>query len=1049
MTTVGSRRLAGLGASLLLAAIVVALPVLLVATMPTYVPSMGSWDDLLRFLASPDDGTPAWLAIWSFACIVWVLLTGLIVTEVIAAIRGLQAPQFRAVSWPQNLVRNLVATAALLFVATPTLTALPAPIAVAQPLPTPPTPNPTSSPAKAAPTAPATVDYVVQRGDSLWRIAEQHLGDGNRYPEIVKLNSKLLSRGPDFIREGWTIKLPAIKKTNGYEDYTVRKGDTLSEIALEELGNAHAWPKIAHASRSIVQPGGRRLTDPDEIDIGWTLHIPSRASAPAVETRPDPVDQPDPRSTPSTRAPTSTPSPTPTATPSPTASLSSGAPTASVPAPSDRTEPSNDTADVEDGNEDVLPVWMLLGITGPGVILAGALWWSLRRRRRNQFRHRRPGRRPATVEPALVPVERSVHLAATTGADDLVPHLDAALKTLAAQLGFDELAMPQLAAVQLNGDGITLHLAEPVSQLPAPWTGAGSEWRLAPTHFADPERSEQAAPFPLLVTVGADSEGGLWLVNAEQFGTLSVSGDPDYVSDLARAVTAELAVTHWAEDARVECIGVAGEVQPLNPARIRHHDEPTHVVDLVTGAIDHAERLDATDAPDTPTARATDADLDTWPAHLLVITGDHAGLAGPLRTMVVERRGRTGTAVVVVGAETGDDSNLHLNLTGNGRLAIPELGLDLVPAGITSDEAEGFARLLVQADTLADAPIQVNSYAEQGWETLADQTGAIRTDLTVPRDAPDDATTTNLLPEADDEYLDAAATTAADLARLAPKVPIATSAAVAAADPTLDADLADWHDPACVRPKLRILGPVAVELADGGEPAIVGASKGSFVELLAFLATRTRGATTQQVADAMRIDPDRVRNTVNRLRDWLGEHPESKQPYVPLMSRTHATKTSGVRAYELHGVLVDGDLFHRLRLRGQARGPAGLDDLRTALSLVTGEPLTGFKDNRGNWVYGGERVDQQYVVAIADVAHIVATAEHQAGNHLAAREAALIALKADPYGETARLDYRAAGGPDLGEPSDLPESPFPSDEDWPERTREIVNHTVREKASSS
>ncbi len=1040
MTTFRSR-LAGLGASLLLIAIVVALPVLLIATAPTYLPSMRSWDDLFRFLASPDDGTTAWLAIWGFACIVWVLLTGLIVTEVVAALRGSQPPQLRAVRWPQNLVRNLVATAALLFVATPTLTALPAPFAAAQPAPTPPAPNPTSSPVKAAPTEPATVDYVLQRGDSLWRIAERHLGDGNRYPEIVRLNTKLLKRGPDFIRQGWTIKLPATEEINGFDNYTVRRGDTLSEIALKELGNAHAWPKIVDASRSIVQPDGRRLTDPNQIDIGWTLHIPARAVAPAIETEPDAVDDPDPRPT--------TPTATPTARPSPTASPSPGTPTASVSAPSVLPAPSADTAHVEDENEDALPIWMLLGITGPGVILAGALWWSLLRRRRNQFRHRRPGRRPATIEPDLVPVERSVHLAATTGADDLVEHLDVALKTLATQVGFDGQPMPQLAAVQLNGDGITLHLAEPATLLPAPWTGAGSEWRLAPAHLDHLERSEQAAPFPLLVTVGADSDGGLWLVNAEQFGTISLSGDPYYVTDLARAVTAELAVNPWAEDARVECIGVAGEVRPINPARIRHHTELTHIVDLVTGAMEHSERLGATNASDTPTARATDADLDTWPAHLLVITGNYAGLAGPLRTMVVERPGRTGTAVVLVGADSGDDSNLHLNLSSNGRLAIPELDLDLVPTGITSDEAEGFARLLVQADTLADAPIQATTHAEQGWESLADQTGAIRNDLTLPRSTPEDTTTTSFLPEADNEYIDAAATTADDLARLSPKVPISTSAAITATDPTLDADLADWNDPTCVRPKLRILGPVAVELADGGEPAVVGASKGSFVELLAFLATRTRGATTQQVADALRIDPSRVRNTVNRLRDWLGYHPDSKQPYVPLMSRTHATKTSGVRAYELQGVLVDADLFRRLRLRGQAQGPAGLDDLRTALSLVTGEPLTGFKDNRGNWVYDGERVDQQYVVAIADVAHIVATAEHHAGNHLAAREAALIALKADPYGETARLDYQTAGGPDLSEAPDLPESPFPSDEDWPERTREIVNHTLREKASSS
>ena len=739
-----------------------------------------------------------------------------------------------------------------------------------------------------------------------------------------------------------------------------------------------------------------------------------------------------------------TPPPVPL-TPSPTPSPTAVAPTASTAAPAGRAEQSAD--DIE--GEDVQPGWMLLGLTGPGLVLAGALWWYLRRGRRNQLRHRRPGRRPAVPEPELVPVERSIHLAATAGADDLVQHLDAALKTLATQLGFDGHPMPQLAAVHLDDDGITLHLNNPVDQLPEPWTGAGAEWLLAPAQFAPLERSEQAAPYPLLVTVGAAADGGLWLVNAEQFGTLTLSGDPTYVEDLARAITAELAVSPWAEDARVECIGVAGEVRPLNPARIRHHDEPTHVVDLVTGVIEHAERLGATDAPDTPTARATDADLDTWPAHLLVITGTHAGLAGPLRTMVTEQPGRTGTAVVLVGADTGDDSHLHLDLTTDGRLAIPELGLDLIPAGITSDEAAGFARLLAQANTLADAPIPVNSHAEQGWETLADQTGAIREDLTIPRDTPADTTTTSLLPEPDVEYLDTAATTADDLARLAPKVPMETSEAIEAADPTLDADLADWNDPACVRPKLRILGPVAVELGDGGEPAVVGASKGSFVELLAFLATRTRGATTQQVANALRIDPARVRNTVNRLRDWLGDQPDTRQPYVPLMSRTHATKTSGVRAYELQGVLVDADLFRRLRLRGQAKGPAGLDDLRTALSLVTGEPLTGFRDNRGNWVYDGDRVDQQYVVAIADVAHIVATAEHQAGNHPAAREAALVAIKADPYGETARLDYQAAGGPDLGEPPEPPDSPFPNDEDWPERTREIVNHTAREKAPST
>lgn len=209
-------RLFGLAASLALVALVIGLPALLLATTPGSLPSIRSWDDLVAFLASPDDGTLAWLAIWAAGWIVWVILAGLILTEVIAAIRAVRPPQLRAVAWPQQLVRNLVATAALLFIATPTLAALPAPVATAQPLPAKPTPDPAEARARNIAT-PATINYVVRPGDSLWRIAEHHLGDGNRYPEIVDLNIKLLRRGPDFIREGWTLRLPASKKATTYD----------------------------------------------------------------------------------------------------------------------------------------------------------------------------------------------------------------------------------------------------------------------------------------------------------------------------------------------------------------------------------------------------------------------------------------------------------------------------------------------------------------------------------------------------------------------------------------------------------------------------------------------------------------------------------------------------------------------------------------------------------------------------------------------------------------------------------------------------------------
>jgi nucleoid-associated protein YgaU len=63
----------------------------------------------------------------------------------------------------------------------------------------------TSKPAAAAKTGSV---YVVKEGDSLWKIAATQLGDGNRYREIVKINSDVLS-SEDDIAVGMQLKMPA------------------------------------------------------------------------------------------------------------------------------------------------------------------------------------------------------------------------------------------------------------------------------------------------------------------------------------------------------------------------------------------------------------------------------------------------------------------------------------------------------------------------------------------------------------------------------------------------------------------------------------------------------------------------------------------------------------------------------------------------------------------------------------------------------------------------------------------------------------------------
>lgn len=52
--------------------------------------------------------------------------------------------------------------------------------------------------------------------------------------------------------------------------YTVQKGDSLSKIAKQELGDGNAWKRIFEANRDV-------LHDPDKIQPGQILKLPPKA----------------------------------------------------------------------------------------------------------------------------------------------------------------------------------------------------------------------------------------------------------------------------------------------------------------------------------------------------------------------------------------------------------------------------------------------------------------------------------------------------------------------------------------------------------------------------------------------------------------------------------------------------------------------------------------------------------------------------------------------------------------------------------------------------
>lgn len=59
--------------------------------------------------------------------------------------------------------------------------------------------------------APQAKFYTVEKGDTLWKIAEEHYGKGQgaKYTEIVKANTPPV-KNPDLIQPGWVLRIPPL-----------------------------------------------------------------------------------------------------------------------------------------------------------------------------------------------------------------------------------------------------------------------------------------------------------------------------------------------------------------------------------------------------------------------------------------------------------------------------------------------------------------------------------------------------------------------------------------------------------------------------------------------------------------------------------------------------------------------------------------------------------------------------------------------------------------------------------------------------------------------
>ncbi len=715
------RRLLGLVALLAILGILIGLPsVLLAVGANPFAGGLPTLEAIKTALTSPDDGTLAVALIKIVAWASWGFLTLSILLEVLARLRGVRAPRLPGLRLPQNAARGLVGTAMMLFVAIPTAgianAAPAAPVAVTSSVTTTVvSAAPADAATQAQPTAPAatstqetpapaTVKHTVKQGETLWSIASDHLGDGHRYKEIVELNRSTLGDQPGFIKAGWVLDVPAPPAPASTDPGTVavEKGDTLSGIALEQYGDATRYPEIFEASRSITQPGGAKLTDPDVIDVGWTLKVPTQA-APQIQAA-APAAPEAPAEQPQTTTPTTAqPSPPAPALPAAPAAPAPEAAAPSTPAQSQSPTPSPATPETAaaDHLQDESP-WTARTSYGVGALLAAGVIALLATRRRTQQRRRRPGQRMPMPTGAAAQVEQELRATADALSIETV---DVALRSLARSCTEAGVALPAVRAARLTATQFDLYLAEP-AELPEPWTGTADDtvWTLEVDNAADLEGTDVSdipAPYPALVTVGHDEEDGHVLLDLEFLGSIGVSGQDDAATrEILAALAIELANSTWADDLQVTLVGAFPDLEDtLQTGRIRYLPSVGRILeDLLDRADLDREAMSAEGTPDLHHARVTGAAPDAWAPEIVLLAGEITARQRNQLEQLVTDLPRVALATVTNGLNVGE---WGLDLTagaGPDYAVLNPIGLQLRPQRLP---AEQYGHLLEIA-SLAD-----------------------------------------------------------------------------------------------------------------------------------------------------------------------------------------------------------------------------------------------------------------------------------------------------------------------------------------------------------
>ena len=474
------------------------------------------------------------------------------------------------------------------------------------------------------------------------------------------------------------------------EDVVVEPGDNLWDLAEEHLETAMVSEatdaQIAPYWQEVIDLNRPGLADPDIIHPGQVIHLPGRGNpAPPAPTEPAPTPTPDPTASEPAVPPPPDPSPQPSTEQSP-ASPTTTTPPTSVQVGKGHPDVQSEPEDLEDGAELPVQTYGVLGAAGT-LLAAGLAAGVIRRRRRRELRLP-PGASvpdpPEELDDLRADIVRQADL-------DHVDVLSEVSATVAGALA-ERRSAARLRLVQASDQRVDVLLSEPVSPAPDGWDAdaSGNAWVLDGSCLPEALRGTSEPTNPLLVSLGRpDSRGQLYL-DLEAEGLVNVAGDSTEVAGFVRSIIHELAVSPLADTATVFVVGDPPGVPAGDVERVHRFESWDRVADTVLAWAHQTRNLLAERRCPTPAAARVLGERPDDLAPMIVVL-DHEPADDRFDSLCTTI-GEAIVPVVVLGIGTRIDGATDIEVT-DGRLTIPRLNLSCEVQQISDDTGEQIGTL--------------------------------------------------------------------------------------------------------------------------------------------------------------------------------------------------------------------------------------------------------------------------------------------------------------------------------------------------------------------